>query len=141
MDFINNDITVKEFKNEIFSDDFSCEPDDEDIKRGFCGADPEEFLIMEKANFLRLNDGHPNNSEKSKTTNVTAKIEICNDELSCNFKILYFFHGKQALTEVVTLNSDSSKVKDVRILNHCNHFISFKCKNNPLFYLINLLLI
>ena len=47
-DFINNDITVKEFKNKIFSDDLSCEADDEGIKRGFCGEDPEEFLIMEK---------------------------------------------------------------------------------------------
>ena len=129
-DFINNDITVKEFKNEIFSDDLSCEADDEGIKRGFCGEDPEEFLIMETSNFLRLNDGLSKNLDKSKITNVTTKIELCNDGMSCNFKILYFHHGKQAFTDLVTLNSDSSKVKDIRLLNDCNHFIIFECKKN-----------
>ena len=133
-DFINNDITIKEFKNKIFSDDLSCEADDEGIKRGFCGEDPEEFLIMETSNFLRLHDGLPNNSDKSKITNVTTKIELCNDGMACNFKILYFLHGNQAFTDVVTLNSDSSKVKDIRLLNDCNHFIIFECKKNALFY-------
>ena len=131
-DFINNDITVKEFKNKIFSDDLSCEADDEGIKRGFCGEDPEEFLIMETSNFLKLNSNklYPNISDKSKITNVTTKIELCNDGMSCNFKILYFFHGEQTFTDLVTLNSDSSKVKDIRILNDCKHFIIFECKKN-----------
>ena len=95
---------------------------------------------MEKANFLRLNDGLPDNSDKSKITNVTAKIELCNDEMSYNFKI-NFFNGKLDFTDVATLNSDSSKVKDIRILNDCNHFIVFECRNNALLYRFEFILI
>ena len=128
IDFINNAITAKEFQNEIFSDDLSCEADDEDIENGFCGENPEEFWTMQKANSLRQNDGLPNSSDESKITKVTTKMELCNEEMSCNFKILYFFDGKQAVTDVVTLNSDSSKIKDIRILTNGNHLIIFEWK-------------
>ena len=83
---------------------------------GFCGENPEEFWTMQKANWLRQNDD-------SEIMNFTTKIELCNKEMSCNFKILCFFDGKQALTYVVTLNSDSSKIKDIRILTDGSHLI------------------
>ena len=88
---------------------------------GFCGENPEEFWTMQKTNWK---------NDESKIMNFTTKIELCNDGMACNFKILYFHHGKQAFTDLVTLNSDSSKVKDIRILNDCNHFIIFQCKKN-----------
>jgi len=123
IDFINNTITAKELQNEIFSDGLSCEADDEDITMGFCGENPEEFWTMQKANWLRQND-------ESMIMNFTTKIELCNEKMSCNFKVLNFFDGKKAMTDVVTLNSDSSKIKDIRILtNGCWNLVSKqKCR-------------
>ena len=76
---------------------------------------------MQKANWLRQND-------ESMIMNFTTKIELCNEEMSCNYKILCFFDGKHALTDVVTLNSDSSKIKDIWILTDGNHLIIFNGK-------------
>ena len=72
---------------------------------------------MQKANWQ---------NDESKIMNFTTKIELCNEEMSCNYKILCFFDGKHALTDVVTLNSDSSKIKDIRILTNGNHLIIFE---------------
>ena len=86
---------------------------------GFCGENPEEFWTMQKTNWK---------NDESKIMNFTTKIELCNEEMPCNFKVLNFFDGKQAVTDVVTLNSDSSKIKDIRILTDGNHLITFNGK-------------